>query len=96
MNRNGPLIKQFTIDDIQVDLIHATTENWGIRMLRWTGSVAHNIKLATHARKLGMKLAVSKGLVSKTGKVVISETEEEIFKALHMDYVKPIDREVNR
>lgn len=96
ITKNGALIKQFTIDGIQVDLIHATKENWGIRMLRWTGSAAHNIKLCTQARKLGMKLAVSQGLLSKEGELLEAKTELKIFGLLELDYVAPEDREVNK
>ena len=95
MTKNGPLVKQFTIDGIQVDLIHATRQNWGIRTLRWTGSAAHNIKLCTKARSLDMKLAVSKGLLNNKGEIIESRDEKEIFKQLGFDYVDPIDREVN-
>jgi len=96
MTKNGPLVKQFTIDGIQVDLIHATRQNWGIRTLKWTGSAAHNIKLCTKARSLDMKLAVSKGLLNNKGEIIESRDEKEIFKHLGLDYVEPIDREVNR
>ena len=96
MAKNGPLIKQFIIDDIQVDLIHATTTNWGIRMLRWTGSMAHNIMLAGRAKSLGMKLAVSQGLLDRDRELITAKTEKAIFEALHLDYVEPQDREVNQ
>ena len=94
--KDGPLIKQFTIRDIPIDLIHATYENWGIRMLRWTGSAAHNIKLAKHARSKGMKLAVSEGLLGKQKNLIEAKDEQKIFQALDLDYVLPKDREVNK
>jgi len=93
LTRNGDLIKQFTVDGYQVDLIHAAKENWGIRMLRWTGSKAHNIMLCGRARKLNMKLAVSRGLLDKNGVLLEAKSEERIFNLLHMDYVSPEKRE---
>ena len=94
LTRNGEFIKQFTVDGYQVDLIHATPENWGIRMLRWTGSKAHNIKLCGRARKLNMKLAVSRGLLDQDGVLLEAENEERIFNLLHLDLVPPEKREV--
>lgn len=93
LTRNGDLIKQFTVDGNQVDLIHATPHNWGIRMLRWTGSKAHNIMLCTRARKLNMKLAVATGLLDQDGVLLEAKSEERIFNLLHLDYVPPEKRE---
>jgi len=91
--RDGPLIKQFIIRGITIDLIHATHDNWGIRMLRWTGSKQHNIMLCGRAKQLNMKLAVSKGLLDKDGKILEAKNEYRIFNLLHLDYVEPEKRE---
>jgi len=93
LTRNGDLIKQFSVYGHQVDLIHATPQNWGIRMLRWTGSKGHNIMLCTRARKLNMKLAVAQGLLDQNGILLEAKNEERIFNLLHMDYVTPEKRE---
>jgi len=93
ITRNGDLIKQFNIDGHQLDLIHATPQNWGIRMLRWTGSKEHNIRLCTRARKLNMKLAVAQGLLDSNGVLLEARDEKRIFNLLHMDYVPPEKRE---
>jgi len=94
VTRNGDLIKQFNINDHQLDLIHATPQNWGIRMLRWTGSKEHNIMLCTRARNLNMKLAVAQGLLDQNGVLLEAKSEKRIFNLLHMDYVPPEKREV--
>lgn len=94
VTRNGDLIKQFNIDGHQLDLIHANHNNWGIRMLRWTGSKEHNIRLCTRAKKLNMKLAVSKGLLDQNGNLLEAKNEKQIFNLLHMDYIPPEKREV--
>jgi len=94
--RNGPLIKQLQIDGINVDLVHATTQNWGIRMLRWTGSTAHNIMLCKRARSLGMKLAVSEGLLDKDQNLLEAQSEAAIFKHLGLEYIEPENREANK
>jgi len=75
----------------QVDIYFATKETWGILLLVRTGSKEHNIKLCQHAINKGMKLSSERGLM-KEGKVIASKTEEEIFKGLGMDYIKPEDR----
>jgi DNA polymerase (family 10) len=77
---------------VQVDIYFATKETWGILLLVRTGSKEHNIKLCQHAINKGMKLSVSNGLM-KGNEVIASMTEEDIFKGLGMDYIKPEDRD---
>jgi DNA polymerase (family 10) len=92
LHRAGPKIIQVEIEGVQVDIYRSNPKSWGVHLLRWTGSTEHNIKLCTRARSLGLKLAVSEGLF-KDGEIVASETEEDIFRALHMDYIPPEERE---
>jgi DNA polymerase/3'-5' exonuclease PolX len=42
---------------------------------------------------MNMMLSAKEGVIKK-GKVIASTTEEEIFKALGMDFVEPEKREV--
>jgi DNA polymerase (family 10) len=56
------------------------------------GSIEHNIKLCSRARAMGMMLSAAQGVI-KEGKVIASRTEEEIFKALELEYIRPEDRE---
>lgn len=91
--RSGPKILTVTVDGKQVDIYSASEQDWGIQLLRWTGSKDHNIKLCNRALSMGMRLAVSRGL-EKDGKVIASRTEEEIFAALKMPYIPPEEREV--
>jgi DNA polymerase (family 10) len=76
---------------IQVDIYFATKETWGILLLIRTGSKEHNIKLCQQAINKGMKLSSEKGLM-KANEVIASKSEEEIFKGLGMNYIKPEDR----
>jgi DNA polymerase (family 10) len=76
-----------------VDIYRARPETWGVLLLIRTGSIEHNIKLCSRARAMNMMLSAKKGVI-KDGKVVASRTEEEIFKALEMDFVEPEKREV--
>ena len=92
--RSGDKIMEFDIDGRQVDLYRASEDDWGIQLLRWTGSKEHNIMLCSRARRMGMKLAVSEGLI-KDGKVIASKIEEDIFQALGLPFAPPEEREVN-
>ena len=82
-----------TSEPVQVDIYRARPETWGVLLLIRTGSMQHNIKLCSLARQKGMMLSAAKGVI-KDGKVIASRTEEEIFKALEMDFVEPEKREV--
>lgn len=82
-----------TSEPVQVDIYRARPETWGVLLLIRTGSIGHNIKLCSRARAMNMMLSAKQGVI-KDGKVVASRTEEEIFKALGMDFVEPENREV--
>jgi DNA polymerase (family 10) len=81
-----------TSEPVQVDVYRARPETWGVLLLIRTGSIEHNIKLCSRARAMNMMLSAKEGVI-KEGKVVASRTEEEIFKALEMDFVEPEKRE---
>ena len=91
--KSGPKILQMNVLGRQVDLYAATEETWGVNLLRWTGSKEHNIKLCSRARRMGLKLAVSRGL-EKDGEVIASRTEEELFEALGLPWIPPEERGV--
>lgn len=76
---------------MQIDIYIATKETWGILLLVRTGSKEHNIKLCKYAIDKGMKLSSENGLM-KNNEVIASKNEEEIFKKLGIDYIKPEDR----
>ena len=78
---------------LQVDCRVVPPEAYGAALQYFTGSKDHNIKLRTIGVKLGSKLN-EYGLFSRDdGKLVASETEEEIYRVLGMDYVQPELRE---
>ena len=81
-----------TTEPMQVDIYRARPETWGVLLLIRTGSKEHNMKLCSRAISMGMQLSAKQGVI-KDGKVIASKTEEEIFKALEMDYVLPEARE---
>jgi DNA polymerase (family 10) len=79
-------------EPVQVDIYRARPETWGVMLLIRTGSIQHNIKMCSRARAMNMMLSAKEGVI-KDGKVIASRTEEEIFKALGMDFVEPQKRE---
>ncbi|MFQ5948676.1 MAG: helix-hairpin-helix domain-containing protein, partial [Acidimicrobiia bacterium] len=82
-----------TPQGLQVDLRVVTPEQAGAALLYFTGSKAHNIRLRQVAIDRGWTLN-EYGLTDvETGQVVASATEEEIYRALGLDYVPPPLRE---
>ena len=79
-------------DNFMVDIYRASFPTWGTLLLIRTGSKMHNVKLCVRARELGLMLSAKKGVLNQ-GIVIASRTEEEIFKALQLDYVAPEQRE---
>lgn len=73
------------------DLLAPLPCNYGAMLLTYTGSVAHNIKLVERAKSMGMTFKPGHGVIEESG-AVHSVTEEEIFSALKMEFVKPEDR----
>tara|TARA_R110002096_G_scaffold171490_5_gene344537 strand:- start:12945 stop:14666 length:1722 start_codon:yes stop_codon:yes gene_type:complete len=78
---------------IQVDLRVVEPSQYGAALLYFTGSKAHNIRLRQRALDQGSTLN-EYGLVElETEKVLASETEEDIYKALGMQMIPPTMRE---
>jgi DNA polymerase (family 10) len=76
---------------VQSDLRVVKPAQWGSALQYFTGSKAHSIALRKIAMKKGLKL--SEYGVFKGSKVVASRTEEEVYNALGLDYIKPELRE---
>lgn len=74
---------------LQVDLRIVPEKSWGAALQYFTGDLAHNIKLRKIAIGKGLKLS-EYGLekTQKLGKFN-SETEEEIYQALGMEWIPP-------
>jgi DNA polymerase (family 10) len=77
----------------QIDVRVVAAHQLGAARLYFTGSKGHNIKLRQRALAHGWTLneyALSETL---TGKVVASETEEQIYEALGLAWIPPVLRE---
>jgi len=66
------------------DLLSSTPCNFGSLFLCRTGSVAHNIFLVEHAKRMGLIWNPYYGVFDDAGKCLASETEAEIFAALDL------------
>jgi len=80
--------------EVQVDIYRSSEANYGLLKLVRTGSYQHNIKLARHALKNGMRLFYSRGIL-KEGNLHQCQRELDVFDLLGLSYVEPEDREVN-
>jgi DNA polymerase (family 10) len=80
-----------TTSGMQVDLRLVPAESWGAAMQYFTGSKEHNVAIREIAVKKGWKLS-EYGLFEGE-RVIASESEEEIYAALGMQFVPPPMRE---
>ena len=78
---------------IQVDVRMLEEESYGAALQYFTGSKAHNVALRDRAKRMGYKLS-EYGLfrISDDHKVA-SRTEQEVYRALGLDYIEPELRE---
>lgn len=75
------------------DALRVWPSNWGSVLLCRTGSKEHNIFIASIARQRGLRWTPGTGVCAGGGKIIASETEEEIFAALGLAYLPPERRE---
>jgi len=78
---------------IQVDLRVVEPRQLGAALLYFTGSKGHNIKLRQRALSRGLTLNEYALSEIEGGRVVASETEEEIYAALGLPWIAPVLRE---
>jgi len=77
---------------LQIDLRLVEEDQFGAAMQYFTGNQTHNINLRTRAKQMGMKIN-EYGLFSlKDNQVIASQKEEDIYKALDLDFVPPYIR----
>jgi DNA polymerase (family 10) len=77
----------------QIDLRVVAKSQLGAARLYFTGSKGHNIKLRQRALTRGWTLNEYALSVIEGGKVVASETEEQIYEALGLPWIPPVLRE---
>jgi len=77
----------------QVDLRVVAAHQLGAALLYFTGSKGHNIKLRMRALSRGWTLNEYALSEIEGGRVVASETEEQIYAALGLPFIPPVLRE---
>jgi len=77
----------------QVDLRIVAPHQIGAALLYFTGSKGHNIKLRMRALARGLTLNEYALSEIEGGKVIASETEEQIYRALGLPFIPPQLRE---
>ncbi len=80
---------------LQIDLRVVAAHQFGAATLYFTGSKAHNIKLRQRAMDRGWLLNEYALEEADGGKVIASETEEEIYEALGLPWIPEVLREDN-
>jgi DNA polymerase (family 10) len=88
--KQGSKYVQLEIEGIGVDIYSVGEDNWGSVLLQRTGPWQFNEFLAKRAIRMGLRWTVD-GII-KEGEVIAGKTEEDMFKALKMEYVEPKDR----
>lgn len=78
---------------LQVDLRVVPPEQYGAALLYFTGSKAHNIELRQRALSRGWTLNEYALSRLDGGEVVAARTEEEIYRALGLEWIPPPMRE---
>jgi DNA polymerase (family 10) len=78
---------------IQVDLRVVKQQQLGAALLYFTGSKGHNIKLRQRALARGLTLNEYGLFEIEGGKLVASETEEDLYAALGLPWISPVLRE---
>ena len=78
-------------EGVQVDLRVVLEDEFGAALQYFTGSKEHNIRLREIAKRKGLK--ISEYGIFKGEKKIGGRIEEEIYKALEMDWIPPELRE---
>lgn len=76
----------------RMDLMIVQEKSWGAALCHFTGSKEHNIKLRAIAKARGIKVSQN-GITGPSGEWLGGEEEEDLYRVLKLDYVKPEDRE---
>ena len=75
---------------IHVDIIYAPFESYYPALLYFTGSQRFNIWMRELCKKNGFTL--NQNALEKNGRAIDVNSEEDIFKAIGIDYVVPTSR----
>jgi DNA polymerase (family 10) len=94
--RDGTQLDIFCARPAGRDLFTVSPGTWGTLLLCRTGSKQFNVWFADQAKARGFHWNPYRGICrggSLTGDVIASETEDDMFQALNLDFILPEDRE---
>jgi len=78
---------------LQVDLRVIPLDCWGAALQYFTGSQAHNVRVREIAVRKKLRLSEYGLFDVASGELIVSRTEEEVYRWLGMDWVPPTLRE---
>ncbi|XRQ15646.1 DNA polymerase/3'-5' exonuclease PolX [Actinomadura welshii] len=82
-----------TAKGLQVDLRVVPPESWGAALQYFTGSQAHNVRIREIAVKAGLKLSEYGLFDAGSDELIVSGTEEEVYRRLGLPWIHPALRE---
>ncbi|MET8682259.1 DNA polymerase/3'-5' exonuclease PolX [Streptomyces sp. NPDC004647] len=82
-----------TTKGLQIDLRVVPPDSWGAGLQYFTGSKAHNIRIREMAVRHKLKLSEYGLFDAKSGKKIVSQTEEEVYARLGLPWIPPTLRE---
>ncbi|GAU69181.1 putative family X DNA polymerase [Streptomyces sp. NBRC 110611] len=82
-----------TAKGLQIDLRVVPPDSWGAGLQYFTGSKAHNIRTREMAVRHKLKLSEYGLFHAKSGKKIVSQTEEEVYARLGLPWIPPTLRE---
>ncbi len=91
INQGETKITALIKDKLQVDFRIVKPEEFGSALMYFTGSKQHNILIRKLAIEKQMKVS-EYGIFDKNDKLLASQTEQEIYKKLGLNYIPPENR----
>jgi len=82
-----------TVTGLQVDLRVVQPGCWGAALQYFTGSKEHNVAVREIAVRKKLRLSEYGLFDTESGDVIVSRTEEEVYRRLGMDWIPPTLRE---
>lgn len=76
----------------RIDILIVEPENWPFALLHFTGSGKFNVLMRDRAKSFGWKLSEYSLLDENTGLKIAANDEKDIFTALRVKYLDPIQR----
>jgi len=91
---HGKMVHSGPVNGVQVDLNVGLPDEKATMVCYATGSMMFNIKMRGLAKRQGFKLS-QYGLFKPDGLKVVTPTEEDVFKAIGMDFKIPEERDLH-